>query len=163
MSAKFIVIEGCDFSGKSTLAERLKLAHMDAGQSVEVIHNGQLPEITNLTDYYLAQLLHPKAYVVIMDRLHVSELIYGTYYRDASRIDEDGMQLIDRLLDKVDAIRIWVNEPDHVLLERFRGTRGDDLVLREQELLDLAAEYRLNLSDRPEWLRWSSRHTEVLP
>lgn len=160
---RIIVLEGPDFSGKSTLAARIADIYHAIGMKVSEIHNGSLPEVTNLTDYYLHQITAPyNDDVRVIDRLHISEQIYGPYYRDTCRISNDGMRVIDQMLDRLDAIRIYVNEPDQVLLDRFRGTRGDALVLQESELLDLAAEYRLALAYRREWLPWNARYSKVL-
>jgi len=74
-----IVLEGCDGTGKTTLAAALALQH-----GYQVIHSGRTPDGTDLADRYQALLTIPGK--IILDRSFISELVYGPLDHGRSRL-----------------------------------------------------------------------------
>lgn len=74
-----IVLEGCDGTGKTTLAAALASQHGHA-----VIHSGRTPDGIGLAERYRALLAAPGK--IILDRSFISELVYGPLDHGRSRI-----------------------------------------------------------------------------
>jgi hypothetical protein len=74
-----IVLEGCDGTGKTTLAAALASQHGHA-----VIHSGRTPDGTDLTGRYQALLATPGK--IVLDRSFISELVYGPLDHGRSRL-----------------------------------------------------------------------------
>lgn len=146
-----VVLEGPDFAGKSTTAEQL--VHRFGG---DVRWVGQPPVSTDLVSYYLdpVQEAASRAGLTVFDRLHVSELVYGPIFRGASRLALHQAREIDKQLDVVGALKVHVDAADSLLLDRFRGPRGDEMVNDERRLIEVANAYRRLLGGGgglPQW------------
>ena len=74
-----IVIDGCDGTGKTTLAQALHEQHGHA-----VIHSGRTPDGTDVASRY-QQLLRAQGRIVL-DRSFISELVYGPLFHGRSRL-----------------------------------------------------------------------------
>lgn len=74
-----VVIEGCDGTGKTTLARRLTGKH-----GFSFIHATRTPDHLDLTTRYLHMLDTDSR--LVMDRSFVSELVYGPLQRGRSRL-----------------------------------------------------------------------------
>ncbi|QOC28714.1 hypothetical protein IC744_15395 [Microbacterium hominis] len=134
-----VVLEGPDFAGKSTAAEAL--ARQFGGS---IVANGPPPPDVILRDHYLDQVYAATAAgrLIVFDRLHVGELIYGPIYRGASRLSDDNVMSIEYALNAIDALKVHVDASDDVLLERLHGPRGDDMVHHDEQLMRIAHQYR---------------------
>lgn len=146
-----VVLEGPDFAGKSTLAEQL--VDLFGG---DVRWVGQPPASADLVSYYLDPIHEAAtcADLTVFDRLHISELVYGPIFRGASRLSRQQAQEVERQLDVVGAFKVHVDAPDSLLLERFRGPRGDEMVDDEFRLLEVAHAYRRVLGGAEGLQRW---------
>jgi thymidylate kinase len=84
MIKPIILLEGPDCSGKTTLAE--KLIKLDPNHAM--IHNGIWPDIQKLHfDTNDAARKMNKTHTVIIDRLHISDLVYGSVFRNGPAYD----------------------------------------------------------------------------
>lgn len=136
-----IVVEGCDGVGKTTLAEALVER---LGRGAELRHLGPpvrhpLEEcVLDLDDYRPGVGRH-----VVVDRLHLGELIYGPIYRGESRlgrIDGPGHRWVDAWLRSVGALVVHVDAELETVLARI-DVRGDDYV-KVEHLERILNEYR---------------------
>jgi len=146
-----VVLEGPDFAGKSTIANRLVSRF-----GGEVRWVGQPPQASEVLDFYL-DMIHEAASqgtLTVFDRMHVSELVYGPLFRGVSRLPIHEADQIETELETCGAIKVHVDAPDSVLTERLRGPRGDQMVQSEDRLLDVAHAYRSLLSGENAPLRW---------
>ena len=92
VNGQVIVLEGADFSGKSTLANQLMAKY----RNHVYIHCAVTDDIKKLheTAFLNAmELANHGQFTVIIDRLHYSELVYGTIFRngpcyDVKKFDE---------------------------------------------------------------------------
>lgn len=168
-----IVVEGPDFAGKSTLVKKLEKHHKSKGRTVNVVHTTQPdPEdhlplfVRYVDDIKYAIEVQGDDGVVIFDRLHIGEAIYGPRYRGESRISELQMEVLDQLLTDIGALKVFVDTADADLLHRFRGDRGEDFVKDEDALLQIADEYRQLLGNGTNrlhgWIRWTNAYERML-
>jgi len=77
-----VVFEGCDGTGKSTLAELL-----GARRGYTIIRSGRLDDGDDLAERYRAVLEQPGN--LVLDRSFVTELVYGPLRTGRSRLDPD--------------------------------------------------------------------------
>ena len=93
-----IVLEGCDCTGKSTLAQVLakRIKEVFGVSEVMHFHEGLPPVMINLFEYYALKAL---AYdFCIHDRLHLGECTYGMVYRCDDRLGPIGQHIIDHII-----------------------------------------------------------------
>lgn len=154
-----VVLEGPDFAGKSTTAERLTSLF---GGDVRWV--GQPPASADLVAYYLDPIRDAvsRPDLVVFDRLHISELVYGPIFRGTSRLSRSQAAEIERELDAVGVLKVHIDAPDSLLLERFRGPRGDDMVADERRLLEVAHAYRRLLGGSRGLPRWPTISLDAL-
>lgn len=76
-----IVLDGCDGTGKTTVAEALREQFGYA-----VTHSGRTPDGIDLTDRYRQLLAMPGR--IVLDRSFISELVYGPLLHGHSRITQ---------------------------------------------------------------------------
>lgn len=133
----FIILEGCDGAGKSTLAK--KLAECLPGATLE--HRGP-PKQHPLVEYEAAvEWYRPGAGAhVIADRWHWGEPIYGSLYRGGSTLGIPGLRHVSMFLRSRGALTVFVDPPNDVIHERLT-VRGDDYV-RPGDVDTIIRDYR---------------------
>lgn len=90
-----LVIEGCDCAGKSFLANQI----MKAYPNHVYIHNAVTDDIYALHKNTIdAAIEASKHHLVIVDRLHLSEKVYGTVFRNGPSYD---YEKFDKWLDTI--------------------------------------------------------------
>ena len=81
-----VIVCGCDASGKSTLISQLMEKHPNNCY----IHNAVTNDIKSLHENTIdAALVASQEHWVFVDRLHLSEKIYGTIFRNGPSYDVD--------------------------------------------------------------------------
>lgn len=144
----FVIIEGIDCAGKSTLATQVVDALSARGDSVEELHRG-VPERAVLDEYQLdVELYRPnQGRSIVADRWHWGEPVYGELYRGKSELGVAGMRFVELFLRSRGAITVLAEAPSSVILQRFEQ-RGEDYLKPEDvdrvlahygELYDLSA------------------------
>lgn len=74
-----IIIDSCDYSGKTTLANQL----MEKYRNHAYIHCAVTSDIKKLHETAIVGALDlSKEFTIIVDRLHYSELVYGNIFRN---------------------------------------------------------------------------------
>jgi hypothetical protein len=84
-----LIVEGADLLGKTTLVEQLLQGLSDLGHIPD--HFGLLPEGWDYGWDYVGRMNRK----VVMDRLIMSELVYGTVVRDGPRISPERYRWLD--------------------------------------------------------------------
>tara|TARA_R110000803_G_scaffold93896_1_gene161364 strand:- start:620 stop:1132 length:513 start_codon:yes stop_codon:yes gene_type:complete len=137
-----IIIEGIDGSGKSTLANMIEEA---AQSKYEVVRAHKGPMTGTVVEEYVAPLFNLKPdQLLIADRWHVGEMIYGPIYRGISYVDSV-LEHIENILDDLGAIKLVMLTPREIVKERL-GSRGEDY-LKEKDFDEVFDFYELFASD----------------
>lgn len=148
-----VVLEGPDLAGKSTLAHRIMSSTLNA----ERLRQGPPSPSVDILEQYLRpiqdwcyepMLVRPS--LLVMDRWHVGELIYGPILRGRSRLTGQQADYIDMVLQTFGASFMYITAEPKVLQERWE-LRGDDLIERRQ-LAEIHIEYEKWMWHRPHWV-----------
>jgi thymidylate kinase len=141
-----IVLEGCDGSGKTTLARALTEAAERDRKKVLLLHKGPptddrtaLQEYTEDLSFYEPALDH--RHLVICDRWHLGEVVYGPVYRGGSRLSEADLSAVERFLHVRGALKLLLDASNDTLVRRAFVQRGEDF-LQLGDVQHVAREYR---------------------
>lgn len=141
MTRLLILLEGVDGGGKSTLADALTKAYRkrQPDGSVTLLKKGQ-PElgVSGIDEYELpledldlrAKILTTD-HLVIMDRWHVGERIYGPLYRGVSRLTDGEILHVELLLTSLNTVKVLVQPQDWSEVARRLRRRGEDFLKPE--------------------------------
>lgn len=124
----FIILEGVDGAGKSTLAEAVieQLEYQRPGEPVEYMHRAQLKR-DPLDEYALdVQDYRPGAGKhIVADRWHFGEPVYGPLYRDDSALSPGTFRWVELFLKARGATTWHVTASLETIQNRLR-VRGED-------------------------------------
>lgn len=115
-----IILEGIDGSGKSTLAQRLAAK---SPLPVRIEHRGPIQD-TIQAEYVNPLFEVDENELLIADRWHVGEMIYGPLYRGKTMV-APYLGAIETILDWFGAVRIIMSPPLEVVRQRLEE-RGED-------------------------------------
>lgn len=123
-----VIIDGIDRVGKTTLAllleEKLNAKiFKDAMVTGELSKDMVTEKIATVTNMLT---LWPKNDIIIIDRFHISELVYGML--DRNYVNEYMVE-IDKKLARMDAIYIWVKPND---IKWSSEQHGKDLSMHDK-------------------------------
>lgn len=121
-----IILEGVDGSGKSTLATKLFGA---SPVPTTLLHRGPMQGTVEEEYIYPLNTLQPGR-LLIADRWHVGEMIYGPIYRGKSLVAGDYNLVIEKLLSDMNAVKVMVSPPVEVVKARL-DHRGEDYLKPE--------------------------------
>lgn len=153
-----IVLEGCDGTGKTTLADLLLETHQG---SSEIIHKGPIKRHPlqeyewDLRGYDRTRLDH----LVVCDRWHVGELVYGPLYRGRSTMTGAQQRHIEMFLQSRGAVRMVVDALPATIIRRLRD-RGEDLL--EESHVGLVYDFYRDYAEHNGWDLIKS-HDDVEP
>lgn len=121
-----IILEGIDGSGKTTLASNLaRLSPWPA----RIVPKG--PMKANVIEEYVTPLFDVTPdELLIADRWHLSELIYGPIYRGKTQVDWEILGEIESILRNLNATRIIMRPGIQTVYSRLKA-RGEDFLKPE--------------------------------
>ena len=125
-----VIVEGVDCSGKTTFCKWIVEQLINWKVNVEFSHHGPLRASVR-REYYdpLNDLcLYPT--VLVGDRWHLGEMVYGPLYRGSSEMDDEELSEIEKLLNKLGAKKILLDPPEEIVKERMLK-RGEDFLQQE--------------------------------
>jgi putative hydrolase of the HAD superfamily len=118
MNKDFIVLEGCDGVGKTTIVEKLK----ELGY--QSLHFGFDPALS-IKEKYERILKTKYDTPIILDRSFVSEMVYGPVNRGHSRLSNSDFKYLLSLLDKQNGRIVHLRASPDIIFKRIQ-TRGFD-------------------------------------
>jgi thymidylate kinase len=135
-----IIVEGTDLAGKSSLVRDLTRRAMNLNVRVTAIHAGPPGLFVDPLDEYELALLPLRnaaldpGQLVLIDRWHLGELVYGPLLRGHSRLSAAQFEHIERFLDALGAVRIIIEPEGEDALRARYAARGDELLTLDQVL-----------------------------
>jgi len=141
-----IICEGPDGSGKTTLAKNFS--------HYEYIHNGAFETSDKAFNAYVNQIdkLTPQSNVFV-DRMHISERIYGTIYHGFN-MDDSKYYHVDNLLNQLGAIVLLCIPPYEVALSNWKSRLHEEMLSDEDIFKQIYQRY--------EAMVYSSRFARLL-
>lgn len=144
-----IVLEGCDGSGKTTLARQLAKVY-----DIPIHHEGPPPANLDAVEHYervirmYANLIENGAIKgVVFDRLAFGERIYGPVYRGFDRLGVDGWADISRALDSHSAHQVFCKPEYTVCRDNWRARRTEEMLVSEDQLRAVYDSYEFMAGD----------------
>lgn len=112
-----VVLEGCNGTGKTTVATALASRH-----GYEVVHSGRTSEGTDLAERYQVLLATPGK--IILDRSFISELVYGPIDHDRSRLTLSDAADLARLVAARGGVLVHLTGHPDTITARLRSRDG---------------------------------------
>ena len=136
-----VIVEGVDCSGKTTFCKWLIGELIDRKVNVEFVHHGPLR--STVRQEYREALIGFSYYptVIVGDRWHLGEAIYGPLYRGVSQMSDEDLEDIESCLTSLGAKRILMDPPADEVLRRMEN-RGEDF-LKKDDLRRAMQAYRV--------------------
>jgi len=126
----FIILEGPDGAGKSTLAEWL-IQHYN----LEYHHEGPPPQGVSCLVHYGGILHQAREHhqSVVYDRFALGERVYGPIYRKVDGLGPDGWRIMRRLLNASGVIQVLCLPAYQTCLKNWQMRRnlGEEMIARE--------------------------------
>ena len=132
---KVIIIEGPDFSGKSTLAQDL----MQRYRNHVYIHCAVTPDIYALHTTAITNAFNlSKDFTVIIDRLHYSELVYGPIFRNGVSYDVQKFDDLYSSKNIPNLYKVLCLPPKEIVLNGFkkRAAAGGEMFNTVEKVYD---------------------------
>lgn len=151
MRNRYIILEGPDLGGKSTLAAQL------ADKGFAVVHTGPP---TGLPPYeqYLRMLMNAETRVrtgmdlrpTVFDRFHLGERVYGPVLRDCDRLGPIYHRMLDRILLGFDAALVYccTDKAKMVADWEVRAAAGKELITDKSRYMKLFELYDERLTEQ---------------
>lgn len=139
-----VVLEGCDGSGKTTLARQLCERY-----DLKYHHEGPPPLNVSPLEHYgwileAARWNIKKGHVrgVVFDRLALGERVYGSIYRNDDRLGADGWRVFKRLLAAADALHVVCDPGFNVCRENWGRRQNNEMIAEVDALKRVHERYR---------------------
>jgi len=130
-----VIVEGPDRSGKSTLLSQLMQKHPNN----VYIHNAVVPDIQELhCNALMAALKASKTHYVFIDRLHLSEEIYGAVFRDGPSYDTKSFDRIVNSIPFAKKILCYIDKD--TTLKLHEKNKADEMFDTIDKVYDLYGE-----------------------
>lgn len=130
-----LIIEGSDFTGKSTLANNL----MQKYRNHVYIHCAVTPNIYALHTNAIRQAIElSKDFTVIIDRLHYSELVYGPIFRNGVSYDVKKFDDLYSSINIHNLYKVLCLPPKEIVLNGFkkRASEGGEMFDTVEKVYD---------------------------
>ena len=144
----FIIVEGPDGAGKTTLIEKLKHQLDQDDHKCEVVHFGKIDNPDEYFDIYRKEIRkHFPDETVIFDRSWYSDRVYGPVMRNTIEMSKDQAQLLDLdVFTYGGGMIIYCDAPLEVLWARCRE-RGETYIETPEQLDALKMMYQLIMKE----------------
>lgn len=116
-ASPLIVLDGCDGTGKTTLAQAISRRHGHM-----VIHSGRTPDGTDIHARYRQILAEPGP--AVLDRSFISELVYGPLYHGRSRLTPEDAASLARTVAARGGTLVHLTARPDAIIARLRSRDG---------------------------------------
>lgn len=149
----FIVLEGTDASGKTSLTEAVKqeLNSRFPDSPIELFHKGKPGELTRnwVLDDYVFSIERENLFkqICLSDRWHWGEITYAPKFRPSTNIDgygllgQAGWRWVELFMASRGIAQFWLYQPLEVIQRRLE-VRGDDFV-NTSDLSEILSQYHI--------------------
>lgn len=142
----FIIVEGPDGAGKTTLIEKLKQQF----SSCEVIHFGEIDDPSKYFDIYMQTITEQyknRIGITILDRCWYSDRVYGPIMRNKEEMPKEKARKLDQaVVENGGGMVIYCDAPTHVLWTRCRE-RGETYITKPEQIIAIAELYREEMKE----------------
>jgi hypothetical protein len=140
-----ILLEGPDGGGKSTLAAAIGQHAEEQGVPTVIRHTGApdpprrcpFNEYETELDRGSCAEAHDPHRLLILDRHHAGEQVYGPVFRGRSRLTDNGMYHVELALTAMGCHKLMIVPPVGTVMERLRQREAGDLSEYDKEFLDI--------------------------
>lgn len=123
-----LIIEGCDGTGKTTLAQKLTKALSDLGHIY--CHFTRLPD--NFDRYW--GYVERMSSRVVQDRFHLSEIVYSKTRGDKTQLCSETYRLIDAKLRLLGSFTVLITADSKLIESRWEASRQSQMYGLEKTL-----------------------------
>jgi predicted ATPase len=140
VSGRLVILEGPDGSGKSTLSKAF------TGQGFTYVHQGPFKSnaVLESMDNALAAMKQASPPVVVFDRLHLGERVYGPVFRDDDKLGQIGQVNLERwLMDRFHAMVVMCLPPEETCIDNWRRrvVTGKEMFTDESKMREVWHRY----------------------
>ena len=134
--SRVVILEGCDGSGKTTLANYLHQQY-----NYRIIKTGPPAPDRDVAVTYLDALHDALTYPgrTLFDRHYLGEAVYGPLLRGVDKMGQDGLAIIERVIAARGVKLIICSPPWGALVKGWSGK--DDLLKKETQLRWVSDQY----------------------
>lgn len=134
--ANFIIVEGPDGAGKTTIIEQLAKAY-----NTGIHHFGKPTGEEDQFEMYARFICDVSTPIVLLDRAWYSELVYGPIMRGGSALSKIQVRALEALIHEAGGGHIiYATASPHVLWKRCK-IRGEDYITSKEKLFDIQQLY----------------------
>jgi len=131
---QYVVLEGVDKVGKTTVARELKKL------GYAILHSPYNSQHVDTRTHY-EDMIREASPPVVFDRTFISEITYGRAVRGSSRLSQDEFLSLIKQLSEKNCIVLYLKESQEVIEERLNASSDEDKTRLMNCLDDLRAEY----------------------
>jgi len=127
-----IILEGCDKTGKTTLANKL------FERTDFKMYKSSQPKKPPYEEYMEMLDIIGKEDAII-DRFHLGEMVYGPIYRGKSNLTNIQFKYIEDRLKKLKTVVIYCSDDSTKIAKRFKKDKEE--FTKEQDIVDILLRY----------------------
>jgi len=130
-----VIFEGCDGSGKTTLADAWERRAAARGQSVRRSNHGPYLGEKVVTHHYASDFIrYERNTLLLIDRCWISESIYGPLMRSEDRIPAHDRKVLENLARRAGAILVVCQPPFDECAKAWASRRNLEYLPSESKL-----------------------------
>lgn len=149
----FIILEGIDKSGKSTLARYLS-------KELNIpIYKFSQPKEDPYNEYYQFLIKTNKSH--ILDRFYLGELVYGPVFRGKSGLNSSHVKVIEQTCKNKRTINIYTSNTPEIIKERFEKEK--ETFVKSEQVETILKNYEESVNNSTmEWIRYTGNSEQDL-
>lgn len=143
-----VVLEGCDCAGKTTLARELEKC------GYTYVHNGPPAPGEYVLKTYTEQLFQSANSLVVFDRFHLGEVIYGPILRGHSGLSDEDYISLDIRIQALGGIVVICLPTWQQVLDGWAGRKDKEHVQQYAQMREVYNQYRRLIETHDHYLHY---------